>query len=88
MARQEPSAKVVKAAIIALPGVLLLLNRTFKFEQRADWYWRKCSIAKRFSRQLRDDSAAVVATVSSKYGEASEKHELKWPGLSSPGGEP
>lgn len=44
----------IVAAVAAIPAFILLLQKTFKWEQRADWHWEYKRKVKAIQRQLRD----------------------------------
>lgn len=46
-------SKIV-AAVAAIPAFILLLQKTFKWEQRADWHWEYKRKVKDIKRQIRD----------------------------------
>lgn len=84
---EEPGSKVVTAILAALPGLMLLLNNTLRFEDRAKWFWRKIRLAERFYRQIRD-LEKDVSDLSKRFSEESEKLEADWPAFGSSPGQP
>ncbi|WPK02941.1 hypothetical protein R6U79_12055 [Pseudomonas putida] len=74
--------QVTTAFLAALPGLMLLLNNTLRFEERAKWQWRKVRLAERYYRQVRDTGQGV-SELSMRFSEESEKLESEWPAFGS-----
>jgi hypothetical protein len=72
------------AAIAAAPAFILLLQKTFKWEQRADWHWEYKRKVKSIQRQLRDQG---ITTAQASKLLSQLEHELAstFPGTSYPG---
>jgi hypothetical protein len=81
----ESGGKIASTALAAVPGIILLINNTLKYEQRMKWFWRKVRVAERYARVLRDDPSADVKALSAAFSKESEQLEDDWP---SSGGSP
>jgi len=80
--------KAVTAALAALPGLMLLINNTLRFEERTKWFWRKARLAERYHRQLRDGTDPGVSPLSRSCSEECEKLEAEWPAFDATPGQP
>ena len=73
-------AKDINAVLAAAPGILYLVNRRFRFEERAKWWWDKFHIIEGLYRGLvrekRDE-----ADVSKELTIELKKLEERWPGF-------
>lgn len=69
--------KAATAILAALPGLMLLLNNTLRFEDRTKWFWRKVR-----------DTGEGVSELSKSFSEESEKLEAEWLALGSSPGQP
>lgn len=78
----------VTAICAALPGLMLLINNTLRFEERTKWFWRKARMAEGYFRKLRDRVDPKTDALSSQYSEESEKLEADWPAFGSSPGQP
>ncbi|WP_421319939.1 hypothetical protein [Aeromonas veronii] len=78
----------VTAAFAALPGLMLLINNTLRFEERTKWFWRKLRLTENYYRRTRDADDPKTETLSSKYSDESEKLEMDWPAFGSSPGQP
>ena len=81
----ESGGKIASTALAAIPGIVLLINNTLKYEQRMKWFWKKVRVAERYARTLRDDPGADLKTLSAAFSKESEQLEEEWP---SSGGSP
>jgi hypothetical protein len=50
----------LRAALTALPGLLILANQVFKFDLRSRWWWLKSHKVEALLRALRDQGASPV----------------------------
>ncbi len=80
--------KSITAILAALPGLMLLINNTLRFEERTKWFWRKARMSESYYRKLRDANNPKTDALSSKYSEESEKLEMEWPAFGSSPGQP
>lgn len=80
--------KAVIAVLAALPGFMLLINNTLRFEERTRWFWRKVRLAERYYRQVRDQNNPVACAASKRYSEEEEALEIEWPAFGSSPGQP
>jgi hypothetical protein len=68
----------VAAVLAALPGVVVLATNTFRFEQRAVWYWRRRLLLERLLRSLQFEGK-TAAEVSRLWSEVAEETFADWP---------
>ncbi len=80
----ESNTKMV-AAIAAVPAFVLLLQKTFKWEQRAEWHWDYKRRIIAIKRKLRDQNLKPEEA-SKLLSELEEKLSGTFPGLSVPKG--
>ncbi len=79
--------RVATAVLAAIPGLMLLINNTLRFEERTKWFWRKARIAERYFRKVRD-GAPDAAALSDAYSAECERLEAEWPAFGSSPGKP
>jgi len=75
--------KGVRAALAALPGVMYLANRQFRFESRAQWWFEKFYVIEGLYRGLvreKRDEAEVSKELTLKSSDLS----VRWPGFGEP----
>jgi hypothetical protein len=72
--------KAVNAVLAAVPGVMYLANRQFRFEERAQWWFDKFYVIeglyRGLTREKRDE-----AEVSRELTRRSAELAAKWPGF-------
>ena len=68
-------SKELRAALTALPGLLILTNQVFKFDMRSRWWWLRHHRVSALDRALRDQgvSAAEVSKMLSQIQLESER---------------
>jgi hypothetical protein len=88
LAASEYHNSVVTASLAALPGLMLLINNTLRFEERTKWFWRKTRMAESYYRDLRDREHPIASSASARYSEESAKLESEWPAFGSSPGQP
>ncbi|MCY1313429.1 hypothetical protein D9M70_639530 [compost metagenome] len=88
LAASTLNCKIATATFAALPGLMLLINNTLRFEERTKWFWRKARMAEGFYRRIRDAKDPTTNSLSSKYSEESEKLEIEWPAFGNSPGQP
>jgi hypothetical protein len=71
-------SKEINAILAAAPGILYLLNRRFRFEDRAKWWWDKYHIIEGLYRALVRENRAE-ADVSKELSQELKKLEARWP---------
>jgi len=76
--------KAVTAILAALPGTALLINNSFRFEERTKWFWKKVRVSEKLLRKLRDSSNPDLEAISSTFSEKMEELESDWPAMDSP----
>jgi len=73
--------KVWLAVLAAIPGVVVLVNNTFKFAARSQWHYEK---RRRLNSLLRLSEAGAQATtapeVAEKWNRIDEEMDRSWPG--------
>ena len=84
----ELESRILLSALTALPALLLLVNNTLRFEERAKWCWRKCRRTERLLRELRDSAAPDAARISTDFSAMSEEMEMEWPAFGSTPSQP
>ncbi|WP_152971620.1 hypothetical protein [Xanthomonas arboricola] len=72
--------KSVIAALASLPGIFVLVNTTFRFEERSRWYWRKRTRLEVVCRQHKFQGLSKE-DASKKWNEIDEEMFGEWPGL-------
>src|ERR1051326_1825702 len=68
------------ALLTAAPGILLLLNRTLKFEDKARWYWKHMQYLDGLSRAIEYEGQQADA-ISQKLTETDKQMDAEWPGF-------
>ena len=74
--------KIYGAVIAAIPGAVLVIDKTFKFAARASWHALYRASLKALFRRLRDESAPV-GTVSAERSKLEVEMERMFPPLDS-----
>lgn len=74
--------KSLVAALAAAPGIFILINTTFRFEERSRWYWRKRTRLEVLLRRYNFESMPA-AEVSRCWNEIDEEMFHEWPGFGS-----
>lgn len=74
--------KSLIAALAASPGIFILINSTFRFEERSRWYWRKRTRLEVLCRRHKFE-AMSAADVSRCWNEIDEEMFHEWPGFGS-----
>ena len=80
--------RILLSAMTALPALFLLINNTFRFEERASWSWRKCRKTEKILRGVRDSSKPELVGASKEFSEMSEEMENEWPAFGSTPAQP
>ena len=75
-------SKGVIAGLAATPGIFILIGATFRFEQRARWYWQKRSRLERLLRRHLYENLPVAET-SKFWSEIDDEMFSEWPGFGS-----
>src|SRR5262245_28627789 len=75
--------KELNAALAALPGIILLLTSTFKFEARSGWWWDKYYGLDQLYRELKYEDASE-SDISKKMTEFLSAHGKSWPSFGKP----
>lgn len=75
--------KELNAALAALPGIILLVTTTFKFEARSGWWWDKYYGLDALYRELKYE-AASESDISKKMTEFLSAHGKTWPSFGKP----
>lgn len=78
-----PLDRIIAGTLTALPAVMLLVNNTLRFEERAKWFWRKTRAAERYLRRLRDRDDPNRSQLGQEYSELAESMENEWPAFGS-----
>lgn len=74
--------KALVAALAATPGIFVLVNTTFRFEERSRWYWRKRTRLEVLCRRYRYEGMSE-ANVSQAWNKIDEDMFNEWPGFGS-----
>lgn len=72
--------KVMIAALATAPGIFILIGATFRFEQRARWYWRKRIRLEKLLRCHKFEDMPA-AEVSKRWNAIDEDMFQEWPGF-------
>jgi hypothetical protein len=70
----------VVAIVAAVPGVVIIIDRTFHFADRAAWHWRYVALAKAIGRKLRFEGV-TLAQVSRAFSELEIEMEKVRPSM-------
>jgi hypothetical protein len=73
-------SKTVNAILAALPGVMYLINRQFRFEERSKWWFEKFYVIEGLYRGLvyeKRDEAEISRALTLQ----SQKLGMRWPGF-------
>lgn len=73
--------KLVLAMLAAIPGAVILVDKSFSFARRARWHWDMVAKLDQFSNQLQFEDAKVEE-VSKRLGEFRFEMEAKFPAMS------
>lgn len=73
----------VIASIASIPAFILLLQKTFKWEQRSDWHWDYRRRLISIHREIRDQGLSPL-DASKKINKLEEQLAGSFPGLSQP----
>ena len=73
--------KLVLALLAAIPGAVILVDKSFSFARRARWHWDMVAKLDQFSNQLQFEEARVE-DVSKQLGEFRFDMEAKFPAMS------
>jgi hypothetical protein len=71
--------KLLGSLLAGLPGVMLLVNNTCRFEERTKWFWKKTRKLQRLMRELRDKREPDPEKVSAELSDVNEELEAEWP---------
>lgn len=71
------------AAIAAIPALILLFQRTFKWEQRGEWHWDYRRRLKSILRETRDQGL-TLSEASKKLSKLEEELAGSFPGINYP----
>lgn len=74
--------KSLIAVLAATPGIFILINTTFRFEERSRWYWRKRTRLEVLLRRYKFENMPA-ADVSRFWNEIDEEMFNEWPGFGS-----
>lgn len=72
-------------AVSALPGTMLVLNSTLRFDQKAQWHARKAYLIDAILRAVRFEELPV-AEASRRLSEVQQQAESTYPGFANLGG--
>ena len=70
--------KTILAVLAAIPGLMMTMIGTFKFDARADWWWTKHHMMDALDRQL-EYEGKNEQTVSENLTTFISRHESAWP---------
>lgn len=70
------------SALAATPGIFILINSTFRFEERSRWYWKKRNRLEILLRRHKFEGLPE-AKVSERWNEIDEEMFHEWPGFGS-----
>lgn len=88
LAAAEYHNAALTSALAALPGLMLLINNTLRFEERTKWFWRKIRMTEGYYRKIRDAGDPKTDALSASYSEDAEKLEMDWPAFGNSPGQP
>jgi hypothetical protein len=74
----DVGSRGMRAALTALPGLLILANQVFKFDLRSRWWWLRHHKVEALSRALRDQGASA-AEVSKSLSQIELESERDYP---------
>ena len=80
--------KLITAILAALPATMILLNNSFRFEERTSWFWRKVRISQRYLRLIRDSKNPDLESISTEYSKKMEELESEWPAMAGSSAQP
>ena len=70
----------INATLAALPGIVVMVLKTFKFDQRGKWWWEKYHGLLKIEARLQSDDSNSLE-IKQQRAEFLEKHYKKWPGF-------
>jgi hypothetical protein len=73
----------VRGILFALPGALMIVSSSCRFESRAEWWYRRYNGLNALHRELRFEHGSV-AQVSRKYTHFDNGHRAQWPTFAKP----
>ena len=68
----------LRALVTAIPGVVVLVHGTLKFQQKSRWYWNRVRKFEALVRKVKFESGSL-AEVSREFSAISQKLEDDWP---------
>jgi hypothetical protein len=74
-----------KATLAALPGIVVLVMTTFRFDARAQWWWARHHAMDALRREL-EYEARSPADVNKDLTAFIKEHDGRWPGFGNPPG--
>ncbi len=73
-------SKTANAILAAIPGIVFLANKQFRFEERSRWWFRKYYVIEGLHRGLTREGRDE-ADVSKELTAAAREHAEHWPGF-------
>lgn len=80
-AADQVQEKLVLALLTAIPGTVIVIEKSFSFARRARWHWEMIARLEQFSNQL-EFECSKVEEVSKRLGEFRFDMEKKFPDMS------
>jgi hypothetical protein len=74
-----------KAALAAVPGIVVFVMATFRFDARAEWWWRRYHGIDKLRRELEYENRQEDE-VNKELTAFIENQDAAWPGFGSPSG--
>ena len=68
----------LRAFVTAIPGIVVLIHGTLKFQQKSRWYWNRVRKFEALVRKVRFEGGDL-AEVSREFSSISQKLEDDWP---------
>ncbi len=84
LAAADTIPKLWLALLAAIPGTVIVVDKSFSFAKRARWHWEMSSRLERLLLKLQFEGKSV-AEVAAEYGDLRVEMEDKFPGMSAEG---
>jgi alpha-beta hydrolase superfamily lysophospholipase len=68
----------IRALVTAVPGFVVLIHGTLKFQQKSRWYWNRVRKFEALVRKAKFEGVGLVE-LSREFSSSSQKLEEEWP---------
>jgi hypothetical protein len=75
----EANTPTINATLTAIPGIVVMVLKTFKFEQQSKWWWEKYHGLLKIQAEQKPDGSNTIE-IERQVAAFLSKHYEKWPG--------